>query len=96
VWVPGAAGPHEELVRNLHAQIARHGEEVAVEVELADGASFNLISISAEPGYGFVTLRPHPEDREPREVVVPVASIAQIRIGAADPRTHPGFSLPAA
>jgi len=32
----------------------------------------------------------------PLEVVVPVASIAQIRIGKAEPQQRPGFSLPSA
>ena len=30
-----------------------------VEVELADGALLRLESLSAEPGYGFLTLVPH-------------------------------------
>jgi hypothetical protein len=94
VWTPGAPGPHDELVRNLHGQIARMGEGAAVSVELADGSLFQLISISPRPGFGFVTLQPHPEDEDPMEVVVPVASIAQIRIGRPDPQLRPGFALP--
>ena len=92
--MPGTPGPHDEFVRNLHGQSARYGEEVAVEIELADGASFHLISLSPEPGFGFVTLRPHPEDDDPKEVVVPVAAIAQIRIGSSDQRARAGFALP--
>ena len=94
VWTPGAPGPHDELVRNLHAQIARHGDDVAVSVELSDGSLFHLISVSPRPGFGFITLEPHPEDEEPREVVIPVGSIAQIRIGRAEPRVRPGFAVP--
>jgi len=94
IWTPGTPGPHDELVRNLHAQIGRHGEEVAVQVELADGSLFHLISISSRPGFGFITLEPHPADEEPKEVVVPIGGIAQIRIGRAESRARPGFSLP--
>jgi hypothetical protein len=71
------------------------GEDAAVSVELGDGSLFHLISISAKPGYGFITLEPHPEGEEPLEVVVPIASIAQIRIGKAEPQVRPGFALPA-
>ena len=94
VWTPGAPGPHDELVRSLHRQIARMGEGAAVSIELADGSLFQLISISARPGFGFITLQPHPEDEEPLEVVVPVGSISQIRIGRAEPHQRPGFALP--
>jgi hypothetical protein len=88
-------GPHDELVRNLHRQVTRVGEDAAVSVELSDGSLFDLISISAEPGFGFITLQPHPEGEEPLEVVVPIGSIAQIRIGRAEPHLRPGFTLPA-
>ena len=64
-------------------------------MELSDGSLFQLISIAARPGFGFVTLEPHPEGEEPVQVVVPIASIAQIRIGKAEPHQRPGFSLPA-
>ena len=95
IWTPGVPGPHDELVRNIHVQVARMGGEASVSVELSDGSLFQLISISPRPGFGFITLQPHPEDEEPLEVVVPVASIAQIRIGKAEPQQRPGFSLPA-
>jgi hypothetical protein len=95
IWVPGVPGPQDELVRNLHAQIARYGEDAAVQVELSDGSLYQLISISAKPGFGFITLEPHPVEEEPKEVVVPIGSISQIRIGRAEPRVRPGFALPA-
>jgi hypothetical protein len=95
IWTPGAPGPHDELVRNQHAQNARLGEDVAVQIELSDGSLYDLISIAPRPGYGFITLEPHPADEEPKEVVVPVGSIAQIRIGRAEPRVRPGFAVPA-
>ena len=95
IWTPGAPGPHDELVRNLHAQIARLGEDVAVQIELSDGSLYDLISIAPRPGFRFITLEPHPAEEEPKEVVVPVGSIAQIRIGRAEPRVRPGFAVPA-
>ena len=72
------------------------GDDAAVSIELSDGSLYQLITLSPRPGFGFITLRPHPDDEEPAEVVVPIASIAQIRIGRADPQIRPGFQLPAA
>jgi hypothetical protein len=71
--------------------------EAAVHLELTDGARFALHSLSAEPGFGFVTIRPHPEDREdaPGELVVPVGSIRRIELDrAVEERARLGFSLP--
>ena len=53
-----------------------------------------LESILADPGYGFITLRPHGRRKE--EVVVPVGAIARLQLGL--PEQHPpfGFSKPAA
>jgi hypothetical protein len=101
--VPGAAGPQDEFVQRLHASIRRFAadegvDEAAVQVELADGARFALHSITAEPGFGFVTIRPHPEDREdmPGELIVPVGSIKRIELDRAEEqRAALGFSLPA-
>ena len=98
LWIPGAAGPLDQLVERLHRRIAefaqKHGlDEAAVEVELSDGALIPVASISAEPGFGFVTLCPHGE--EPQELVVPIGSIKQIVLGAPEPaRSRFGFSLP--
>lgn len=94
LWVPGAEGPHEDFVDKLHRQIAAHGEHVVVTVELRDGTRYDLVGISADPGYGFITLRPHPEGEGPSEVVVPLGSIAQIRLHAPEERSQFGFSLP--
>jgi hypothetical protein len=96
LWIPGAPGPTEDLVARITRQATALGENVSVTVELAGGATFDLISLSAEPGYGFVTLRPHPEDEPPSEVVVPVGSIAQIRLHAPEEKTGFGFTLPEA
>jgi hypothetical protein len=71
------------------------GKDAAVSVELADGSLLHLIAILARPGFGFITLQPHPEGEEPTEIVVPVASITQIRIGHAAPHQRLGFAVPA-
>ena len=59
VWTPGQAGPHEDLVGRIHAQIRRFAaerelEQAIVELELRDGSRFALDAILPEPGYGFV------------------------------------------
>jgi hypothetical protein len=54
------------------------------------------VSISPEPGFGFVTLMPHPEDEEPSEVVVPLAAVARITISRLAPEQPFGFRLPSA
>lgn len=101
LWVPGAAGPLDQFVDKLHRLIEefarREGiEQAAVEVELHDGALIAVESISPEPGFGFVTIRPHPEAREePEEVIVPLGSIRRITLGRPEPeRARFGFSLP--
>ena len=111
LWVPGMpAGPLEEFVHRLSRKIdefcSRRGHEQAtVEVELVDGARYVLHSISPEPGFGFVTLAPYPEDEErpwpraagaeavpPDEVIVPVGSIRRITLDDAGRRRPPlGF-----
>ena len=101
LWTPGSAGPLEEFVERLHRRIRdfaqRHGlEEASVEVELADGALFSVASIAADPGFGFITLCPHPEeDAEREELIVPLNAIRQITLGAPEPaRARFGFSVP--
>jgi hypothetical protein len=96
---PGAAGDEEALVGRLHGQILRFAEERGlerpiVEAELRDGSRFSLDSISAGPGYGFVTLHVHPEEDVPAQVVVPVEGIARIEVYAEkDEEATLGFSL---
>ncbi len=98
LWTPGMAGPLDELVARIHRRIdefaTEHGVEAMVEVELADGSLHRLKSISAEPGYGFVTLCPH-SDAEPQVLIVPLGAIRQLTIAAAEPERRVGFSLPA-
>jgi hypothetical protein len=97
LWTPGMAGPLDELVKRIHRRIeqftAEHGVEAMVEAELADGSLHRLRSISAEPGFGFVTLDPHTES-EPRVLIVPLGAIRQLTITEAEPERRVGFSLP--
>jgi hypothetical protein len=103
LWLPGAAGPVEQLVERVQRRIAdfaeRHRvEQVAVEVELADGAVFHVKGISPEPGFGFVTLAPYPEEGgEPEEdLIVPLGSLRRIVLGRAEAhRERFGFTPPA-
>jgi hypothetical protein len=100
LWVPGGALDIDDFVRRIHQQIARfaeaHGlEQAMVEVELRDGSRHVLDTISPEPGYGFVTLRPHAKNDDDRqELVVPLASVTQIRISPAEKEPQFGFALP--
>jgi hypothetical protein len=103
LWVPGTAAPTDEFVGALHRQIQRFAdragvERAFVEVELADGQRFPLDTISPEPGFGFVTLRPHPDpddDELPEELVVPIAAIRRVELSRAEEqRERFGFSLP--
>jgi hypothetical protein len=102
LWVPGAAGPLEQFVERVQRRIAeyaqRHGlEQVAVEVELADGALFHVKEISPEPGFGFLTVCPFPEEGgEPEEeLIVPLGSVRRISLGQAEERrARFGFTPP--
>lgn len=99
LWIPGAAEPSSDaFVDRVLKQIARFageipGGEAQVEVELRDGSLIPLESIVSEPGFGFITLRPHSRRKE--EIVVPIGAIARLRLGP--PEEHPpfGFSQPA-
>jgi hypothetical protein len=99
LWVPGGPSADEFVVR-VQQQVARFAErrgilQAKVEVELRDGALLVLDSLSGEPGYGFLTVCPHAEqEREREELIVPVASIAQIRISSAEEEPRFGFALP--
>ncbi len=91
----------EDFVAGIHGRIERytagHGaERTEVQVELVDGLRVTLQSLSAEPGYGFVTLVVHrEEDGGPDELIVPVASIRRIALGPAEAdRSRFGFALP--
>ena len=105
LWVPGLAGPHEDFVQRLHRHIERFAsdrkiEQAAVEIELRDGSRFRLGGVLPEPGYGFITIIPHEqqrtdEDDVPAEVIVPIAQIERIDVYEAhERRGRFGFSLP--
>jgi hypothetical protein len=102
LWIPGVAGPHDEFVARLHRLVDRFARDAGVErayvqVVLQDGSRFALDSLDPEPGYGFVTLRPHPDvDEEvPEAIVVPVASIRRLELDRAEEeRAAFGFRLP--
>jgi hypothetical protein len=100
LWIPGMTGPLDELVARIHRRIASFAsehelEQTQVEAELHDGALLRLSTISAEPGYGFITLVPHPEDGEPQELIVPLGAIRRLTLSRAEPESPVGFSLPA-
>jgi hypothetical protein len=100
LWVPGFAGPLDDLVDRIHRRIEQFAHEAGVEqayveVELADGVRYAVESLAAEPGYGFVTIRPHPAEDTPALVIAPVGSIKRIELSAAaEERTRLGFSVP--
>jgi hypothetical protein len=101
LWIPGAAEPSlDGFVERVHRQIERFtaghdADETHVEVELADGERFALQALSAEPGYGFVTLTVYQDDAGPQELIVPVNTIRRVTLGPAEKeRASLGFSLP--
>ena len=100
LWLPGTPSA-DEFVTRVHQQIGsfteRNGlQRVLVEVQLRDGSRYVLDTLSAEPGHGFVTLSPHPEEgEEPEELIVSLASVAQIRIAPATEEPRFGFAPPA-
>lgn len=98
-WVPGAAGPQEELVTRIvlriEAFVEQHGKQARVEVELKDGPTAVVRSLEPEPGFGFVTLVPHhDDDGSDEEWIVPVTTIARITLLSAEEEERFGFSLP--
>ena len=99
LWVPGFAGPLDDLVERIHRRIEQFAEEAGVEsafveIELVDGVRYAVESLTAEPGYGFVTIRPHPSDDTPALVIVPIGSVKRIDLStAAEERTQLGFSV---
>jgi hypothetical protein len=98
VWIPGAAGPLDELVTRILLRIeefvAKHGRQAVVEVQLREGTSAVVRSLSSEPGSGFVTLSPAGEDGGEEEWIVPIAAVSRITLRAAEEQEPFGFSLP--
>ena len=98
LWVPPDAST-DGLVARVHEQVrqfaAREGvAQVVVEVELREGGVHKLDTLSPEPGYGFVTLRPHRDHGDREELIVPLSSIVRIRIVGAEAEPRFGFGLP--
>ncbi len=97
LWTPGAAGPVDDLVNRIHLRIEafaeKHGAHALVEVQLHNGPSVVVRSISAEPSSGFLTLSPH-GDGDDEEWIVPVAAVERITLRVAEEREPFGFSLP--
>lgn len=91
------AGPLDELVARVNRMVGafarEHGLEAAeVRIELADGSRYVVASLTAEPGFGFLTLVPHREaDAEPRQVVLPIGAVKAIDISPPDPERPFGF-----
>jgi len=101
LWTPGMSGPLDELVIRIVRRIEEFRtehelEQAGVSVELSDGSLHRLASLSAEPGFGFVTLCPHRDAGEPEELIVPLGAIREIRIGAVTNEPQLGFSAPKA
>jgi hypothetical protein len=57
-----------------------------------------LDSLTAEPGFGFITIRQHKrQDDDPDEVVVPVGAIRRIELSHSEEQAPSfGFTLPQA
>lgn len=98
IWTPGLAGPLDDLVKRLLRMIDRfageHGlERAEVCVELFDGSRHRLASVSAEPGYGFLSLVPAPGEGEaPRTLVVPIGAVKLVELSIPDPEQPFGFA----
>ena len=91
------AGPLDELVKRILRRIdvfkTDNGlEEVEVTVELLDGSLHRLRTLSADPGYGFVSFRPHGGEDEPEELIVPLGAVREIRLSLPGPEQTVGFA----
>jgi hypothetical protein len=99
IWMPGSAGPMDELVARIRGSVAgfaqEHGlEQAEVRVELLDGREVLVSSISPDPGFGFLTLELHARaDEEPRRVIVPIGAVKLIEVSRADAERPVGFAL---
>jgi hypothetical protein len=97
-----SAAPLEEFVHRLLRTIERFAADAAVErafveVELMDGTRFPLDAVHPEPGFGFVTLVPHPESEAdvPERMIVPVGLLKRIELSRAEEqRGRFGFTPP--
>jgi hypothetical protein len=90
-------GPLDELVQRILRRVdafktAHALEEAEVSIELVDGSLHRLKTISAEPGFGFVSFCPHGDAGEPEEVIVPLGAIRELRIGCPSHEQALGFA----
>jgi hypothetical protein len=99
LWVPSESLT-DDFVARVHQQVRRFAErencaQTMVEIELREGGSYKLDTLSPEPGYGFITVRPHAEaGGEREELIVPLASVTRIRVSPAEAEPRFGFGLP--
>lgn len=89
-------GPLDELVQRILRRVEAFKQQhsladAQVSVELLDGSLYRLKTLSAEPGFGFVSFCPHCDEGEPEEVIVPLGAVREIRIGAPEPEQAFGF-----
>ncbi len=116
LWIPGGPGAPpssvDEFIKRVHAQIQKFAsecdcEQVEVDVLLHDGRRFRLHSLSPEPGFGWVTLRPFSdggdaEDGESRadvehlgeRLMVPLQSIVRFALHHPEQERRFGFVAP--
>ncbi len=91
------AGPLDELVQRIQRRVevfkAEHSlDDAEVSIELVDGSLYRLKTLSAEPGFGFVSFAPHGDDGEPEVIIVPLGAIRELRIGAPGHEQALGFT----
>ena len=91
------AGPLDELVQRILRRVEAFKTEYSlddaeVSIELVDGSLYRLKTLSAEPGFGFVSFTPHGEGGEPEHVIVPLGAIRELRIAAPGHEQALGFS----
>ena len=80
------------ILRRVDAFKEEHAlEEAQVSIELIDGSLHRLKTLSAEPGFGFVSFRPHEGDG-PEEVIVPLGAVREIRIAPPETEQPLGFA----
>jgi len=95
LWVPGASGPLDDLVARIQLSIdeftQRTGAQAVVQVELRDGTTAPLRSLSPEPGFGFMTLCPHGSDGTDEQWIVAIGAVARIALRRAEARESFGF-----
>jgi hypothetical protein len=98
LWLPGTSAPVDELISRIHLRIealtAGKDKQPRVDVELRSGLTAAVRSLSAEPGFGFVTLCPHTDEAAEEEWIVPVGDLVRITLRVAEDDEPFGFSLP--